>query len=189
MTARASFTVLLATLSALLAGGEALAAGPDFVIVVSRHGVRPPYGPTGGNLSASSLAPYTPLDVPTTAKEWGIDPLNQPLTPHGALAIQSMGSWFRVLYPDASAPSSCDNLAFYSDTSARDISTAKAFLSGLSPKCASRVDIWTKNALQLFNQGNGATAMCGQPSKDVIESLLAQQTIILRRTMRCMRIQ
>ena len=144
-------------------------AEPDLVVMVSRHGVRPPFGPTGGNLTANSLKPYTNLAVPTSEADWGVDPSKgQPLTPHGSRAIAAMGDWHRQMlgeYP-------CDALAFYADASPRDISTAKAFLSGFVPLCSSSVNISTAHALPLFNQGNDATAACGQPPKSLIESLM-----------------
>ena len=83
----------------ITATAEATIVAPAAVVVVSRHGVRTPYSPTGGDLTADTFVPYSHkhAQFPVTAREWGAESITgQPLTEHGKRAIKRMGNYFRV---------------------------------------------------------------------------------------------
>jgi 4-phytase/acid phosphatase len=99
-----------------------------FVLIVSRHGIRPPLQPT------STLNQYTADPWP----EWEV-PLGE-LTPHGAIAIQQMGQYLRLRYVEDGlfAPGGCPapgDLYLYADTDHRNIDSTRATFDGFAPNC------------------------------------------------------
>ena len=133
------------------------------VLVVSRHGVRGPYGPDGKAPSEANLQPYFHGDVtlPTKGIDWGTstDPnelVRPKLTPHGEQAIRSMGQYFRtVLYSRllSNAQSACSSQVFaYADDNERDNVTAVKFFEGFVPECPI-VSMTHSGSNLLFDQG------------------------------------
>tara|TARA_B100000780_G_scaffold273688_2_gene237601 strand:- start:253 stop:1746 length:1494 start_codon:yes stop_codon:yes gene_type:complete len=149
---------------------------PIHVVVISRHGVRTPYSPLGGDLKPEAFKPYSKRwkDFPVTAKEWGVPSIEgQLLTDHGKVVIKRMGTWFQSFYSELFAsPINCDtDIFFYADNCTRDVQTATEFLTGMAPTCANN-DISLHDAVILFNQGGYTTSQCKLPTPEVIQSLL-----------------
>jgi 4-phytase / acid phosphatase len=170
------YTVYL--LATLIYVANVSSTSPTHVIVVSRHGVRTPFSPTGGDLEKTSFQPYSPKwkEFPVTAEEWDVPAIEgQLLTNHGKLAITRMGSFFGDYYSDLLSKTKCEDLFFYADNCTRDVQTATAFLTGMSSKCAKsggieRISL--DDADILFNQGGYQTPQCRLPGKDEIDALV-----------------
>jgi len=99
-----------------------------FTLVLSRHGIRPPF------IAASALNLRSSDPWP----EWEV-PLGY-LTPHGALAIQHMGAYMRLDLSNKGLLSAvgCPNnseVYFYANTHERNIMSARNTLAGLAPSC------------------------------------------------------
>ena len=99
-----------------------------FVLIVSRHGIRPPLQPT------STLNQYSANPWP----EWEV-PLGE-LTPHGVIAMQQMGQYLRLRYVEDGllAPGGCPapgELYLYADTDHRNIDSTRATFAGFAPNC------------------------------------------------------
>jgi 4-phytase/acid phosphatase len=99
-----------------------------FVLIVSRHGIRPPLQPTS-TLNQFSTNPWP---------EWEV-PLGE-LTPHGAIALQQMGQYLRLRYVEDGllAPGGCPapgELYLYADTDHRNIDSTRATFAGFAPNC------------------------------------------------------
>jgi len=99
-----------------------------FVLILSRHGIRPPLQPTS-TLNQFSTEPWP---------EWEV-PLGE-LTPHGAIAIQQMGQYLRLRYVEDGlfAPGGCPapgDLYLYADTDHRNIDSTRATFDGFAPNC------------------------------------------------------
>jgi len=99
-----------------------------FVLIVSRHGIRPPLQPT------STLDQYSAEPWP----DWEV-PLGE-LTPHGAIALQQMGQYLRLRYVEDGlfAPGGCPapgELYLYADTDHRNIDSTRATFAGFAPNC------------------------------------------------------
>jgi len=99
-----------------------------FVLIVSRHGIRPPLQPTS-TLNQFSTEPWP---------EWEV-PLGE-LTPHGAIAIQQMGQYLRLRYVEDGlfAPGGCPapgDLFLYADTDHRNIDSTRSTFAGFAPNC------------------------------------------------------
>ena len=106
------------------AAGE---AGPSFVLVITRHGVRSPTHP-------NELAPYSTRVWPT----WEVKPGY--LTPHGALLMRQFGTYYRRTYQSAEiVPASgcpaAGSLFVWADVDERTIATGNALLNGIAPGC------------------------------------------------------
>ncbi|TYZ63886.1 hypothetical protein PybrP1_006249 [[Pythium] brassicae (nom. inval.)] len=151
------------------------------VIVLSRHGVRGPYGlgeelPTRATLEKYALNPH--LQLPLDAASWGTgesggdpaEPVSPKLTKHGYSVVKLMGDYFRAhLYADF-LDASCDKTFSYADANQRDNLTAQAFLSGLHPTCKDVVPITAQTRL-LFEQGQDPSASCPVCSRTVYEGI------------------
>jgi 4-phytase/acid phosphatase len=99
-----------------------------FVLIVSRHGIRPPLQPN------STLDQYSAQPWP----QWEVA-LGE-LTPHGARAIEQMGQYLRVRYVEDGllAPGGCPapgDLYLYADTDHRNIDSTRATFDGFAPNC------------------------------------------------------
>jgi len=99
-----------------------------FVLILSRHGIRPPLQPT------STLNQYSAQPWP----EWEV-PLGE-LTPHGTLAMQQMGQYLRQRYVEDGLfpPGGClapGELYLYADTDHRNIDSTRATFDGFAPNC------------------------------------------------------
>jgi 4-phytase/acid phosphatase len=124
----------LALALCLAAGGALAAEAPERVaerlervVIVMRHGVRPP------TKSAAALAPLADRPWPDDAA-WGAVPGE--LTPHGAQAIERLGAEIVKLYPSLiAAPRSLpEAVMIWADgADQRTRETAKALARGLSP--------------------------------------------------------
>ena len=128
------------------AATAAAGASPRLTVVVSRHGVRTPFSPTGGDLAADSFSRYShrAAEFPVTAEEWGVSGsvAGQPLTDHGKRVIERMGEYFRLEYPQLVGPSSsCADLFIYADDCLRDFQTAEQFMKGMVPGCTNKLNI------------------------------------------------
>ena len=99
-----------------------------FVLIVSRHGIRPPLQPN------STLNQFAANAWP----EWEV-PLGE-LTPHGAIAMQQMGQYLRLryvedgLFPPGGCPAPGE-LYLYADTDHRNIDSTRATFDGFAPNC------------------------------------------------------
>jgi 4-phytase/acid phosphatase len=130
-------SLVLAALSLLVtpallaqpARGTTFSKQLKFVLVLSRHGVRPPLK------SNQELRPFAAQPWP----EWKV-PLGY-LTDHGALALTQMGAWMREVY-DAEhlfEPGECPaatSVYAYADTDERNVRSTQATFEGFAPKCA-----------------------------------------------------
>ena len=173
---RSSTLLFLVTL--LTQCASASGDSPSHVIVVSRHGVRTPFSPTGGDLETNTFQPYSKhwQEFPVTKESWGVPSIKgQLLTDHGKVVITRMGSYFNTYYNALLSTQDCKDYFFYADDCTRDLQTATAFFKGLSNKCAESggIDqISTEGAKTLFNQGAVQTEQCGLPPKEEINALV-----------------
>jgi 4-phytase / acid phosphatase len=100
----------------------------DYVVLLSRHGVRSPLG-VPGELNKYAAAPWPQWEVPP-----GI------LTPHGYALMKLFGAWDRLKFSSAGllAPSGCADaahLTIIADTDQRTRETGKALAEGMMPGC------------------------------------------------------
>ena len=96
----------------------------DRVVVLMRHGVRPP-----------TKDPAMPAGYAAdTWPDWPVKP--GWLTPHGARAVAALGASDRAFYRAAGLiGSGCPDAAIIADSDERTIATAKAWASALAPGC------------------------------------------------------
>ncbi|RLN02239.1 hypothetical protein BBJ28_00000229 [Nothophytophthora sp. Chile5] len=149
------------------------------VIVLSRHGVRGPYGLGTESPSEELLKQYVRnpnVHLPLSANEWGTSETEDPteivspkLTKHGYHVVELMGevsisTYFRDHLYKEFLDVACKQTFAYADDNQRDNLTALAFLSGLYPSCKELVPI-TKQTQLLFEQGQDPTANCPVCSK------------------------
>ena len=136
VTAAALATFLFCSLSPHtgLAGQDSVQSAPRLlkVVVLSRHGVRPP------TQSPETLAAWSRRSWP----DWNTAPGN--LTGRGASLIQAEWSDIRqsLAFDDLLPASECpdDNSVFiYADNEERTLATAEAMLEGLAPGCGMKV--------------------------------------------------
>jgi 4-phytase/acid phosphatase len=126
-------SVLVAALGIQAARGQAAQALEDgdlqAVIVLMRHGVRAPIE------SETRSGAYNAQAWPA----WPVAP--GVLTPHGTEALRLLGEFYRVRYASLLPAGSCEQTKMYveANTTQRTIASAKAVLSGLTPKCAVEV--------------------------------------------------
>ncbi|KAF4133793.1 Histidine phosphatase superfamily (branch 2) [Phytophthora infestans] len=156
------------------------ASGLRQVIVLSRHGVRGPYGLGTESPSEDLLKKYVlnpNLDLPLSAKAWGTSESEDPaeivspkLTKHGFHVVKQMGTYFRDHLYEEFLHAACEETFAYADDNQRDNLTAVAFLSGLYPLCKELVPI-TKETQSLFEQGQDPTASCPVCSRAVYEGI------------------
>ena len=157
-------------------GATATSDDVSLLYVVSRHGVRSPYGIKGGKMDIKDIRPYSSQPFPTKLEEWGVTGTAQ-LTKHGARVIEKMGAWWRKgEYPTFfDGGTGCkDFAAVYADVSQRDIDTADAFMRGFCDG-NSEVPVWTAEAAQIFNQGEtkvGREGECKTTTRDEVDSLV-----------------
>lgn len=153
------------------------------VIVVSRHGVRGPYGLDDEVVSNASLSNYVTsgIEFPIRAIDWGTstDPkelVRPTLTPHGAQVVQNMGNYFReYLYPElAQAQDICTQTFAYADNNQRDNATAWSFLKGFIPHCTNDVPI-TSGTRLLFEQGQDSSPECPVASLADFEGMISAE--------------
>jgi 4-phytase/acid phosphatase len=100
----------------------------QFVVVLSRHGVRSPIV-QGSAIEKYSAAPWPKWDVPPSY-----------LTPHGYQAIKLFGTWDRTKFAGEGlfAASGCDDAAhvtILADSDERTVETGKALAEGMFPGC------------------------------------------------------
>ncbi|GAO53427.1 histidine-type phosphatase [Novosphingobium sp. MD-1] len=105
----------------------------DRVVLVMRHGVRPP-----------TKAPAMPADVtPERWPDWPVQP--GWLTPHGALAVSRLGTWDGArlradgLIPARGCPQSA-TIRIVADSDQRTIATAQSWSAALAPGCGVPID-------------------------------------------------
>jgi 4-phytase/acid phosphatase len=104
-----------------------------FVVIVSRHGVRPPLW-TDEQLNQYSSQPWPKWDVPAGH-----------LTAHGAALMKLFGAYDRAQFAKAGLLSEkgctdADKVYFWADTDERTISTARAVSEGMLPGCGAKVN-------------------------------------------------
>ena len=123
----------LGVLLGVTAGATAQMAGYELkqMVVVSRHGVRTPYGPPNGTVT--DFSSYTYKAFPDNSS-WGMTYeafANQYLTPHGLKILPYMGTYYQELYASNGLDlSSCQNIVCFADDSVRDIQSAQKWLEG-----------------------------------------------------------
>ncbi|CAI5740205.1 unnamed protein product [Hyaloperonospora brassicae] len=173
--------VLGLPLAALTDGAvDAPTSGLRQVIVLSRHGVRGPYGMGTEAPSKEMLEKYVrnpSVTLPLSAYEWGTSETEDPaetvspkLTKHGFYVVERMGKYFRDHLYREFLNATCDETFAYADNNERDNVTAVAFLSGLYPLCKDLVPMTTETRL-LFEQGQDPTAKCPVCSKAMYEGI------------------
>lgn len=148
--------------------------------MLSRHGVRGPYGLGTESPSEELLKQYVRnpnLDLPLSGNAWGTSETEDPeeivspkLTKHGFQVVKRMGEYFRDHLYNEFLNATCEETFAYADNNQRDNLTAIAFLSGLYPSCKELVPI-TKETELLFEQGQDPTADCPVCSKAVYEGI------------------
>ncbi|KDO20835.1 hypothetical protein SPRG_21323 [Saprolegnia parasitica CBS 223.65] len=154
------------------------------VAVVSRHGVRGPYGPDGLPPTLANMQRYSKNAFPflVSAKDWGTSQnaselVSPKLTAHGRNAIQKMGEYFGAhLYPSLAQPSTCHATFAYADDNERDIDTAQAFLDGFLPSACAAVKPDTNGSRLLFEQGQDPTAACPATSQTLYKGIVGNAT-------------
>ncbi|KAL4144612.1 hypothetical protein PRNP1_013741 [Phytophthora ramorum] len=180
MVGRVAVLVALVALAPADAALGTPESGLRQVIVLSRHGVRGPYGLGTESPSEELLQQYVRnpnLDLPLSANAWGTSETEDPteivspkLTKHGFHVVERMGEYFRDHLYEEFLNATCEETFAYADDNQRDNLTAIAFLSGLYPSCKDLVPI-TKETQLLFEQGQDPTANCPVCSKAVYEGI------------------
>uniref|UniRef100_A0AAV1SZD6 Acid phosphatase n=1 Tax=Peronospora matthiolae TaxID=2874970 RepID=A0AAV1SZD6_9STRA len=153
---------------------------PRKVIVLSRHGVRGPYGMGTEAPSEEMMNKYVrnpDVKLPLSAYEWGTSGTDDPretvspkLTKHGFFVVERMGEYFRDHMYREFLNATCKETFAYADNNERDNVTAVAFLSGLYPLCEELVPMTEKTQF-LFEQGQDPTAKCPVCSKAMYEGI------------------
>jgi 4-phytase / acid phosphatase len=125
--------MLAAAAPAIARPGPADPLVVDRVVVVMRHGVRPP-----------TKAPAMPPEItPERWPDWPVQP--GWLTPHGAQAVARLGSWDgralrgAGLLPRRGCPAATA-IRVVADSDQRTIATAKAWTAALAPGCTIAID-------------------------------------------------
>ncbi len=121
--------LLLALLIACAPAAHAQTLKLERVVLLMRHGVRPP---THEPALDPSLAPdpWPTWDVPDGY-----------LTPHGAAAVKLLAAYDRALWagdgllPASGCPAAA-SVAIYADVDERTVKTGQAYAAGLAPGCA-----------------------------------------------------
>lgn len=174
--------LFLCVTTALFATGVALQPVAELrqVVVVSRHGVRGPYGLGTEVPSEKILKTYVRnpnLTLPLRAVEWGTSETDDPkeivspkITRHGYRLVQLMGKYFREHLYAQFLDDHCDASFAYADANQRDNRTAEAFLRGMYPEC-SHLAPTTNQTRLLFEQGQDPTATCPVCSRAVYEGI------------------
>jgi len=103
-----------------------------YVVIVSRHGVRPPLW-TDEQLNQYSSQPWPKWDVPAGH-----------LTSHGAQLMKLFGAYDRAQFAkagllSAKGCSDASKVSFLADSDQRTVATAKAVSEGMLPDCAVQV--------------------------------------------------
>ncbi|WP_019832685.1 histidine-type phosphatase [Sphingomonas sp. PR090111-T3T-6A] len=125
--------VLAAVLATSAAASSATSATPasgwriDRVVVVMRHGIRPP---TKAEPLPAGLAP---APWPAWDVGWG------ELSHHGEQAVTMLGAFDRATYADVLG-SGCPAIRAVADTDQRTVRTAEVYVAALLPGCKTSVD-------------------------------------------------
>lgn len=146
----------LAALAALLASAPLTAEGPapalqvDRVVLMMRHGIRPP--------TKAQPMPIGTASAPWPS--WGVKP--GWLTDHGASAIVALADFDRIGFIKAGLlpPTDCPTrIALLADSDQRTIATAASYAKGLAPGCTLPIDHRPQDEPDpLFNQIDGGHA-------------------------------
>lgn len=145
-------------------------------IIISRHGVRTPYGPNGDDFNEEAFRAFSNLSFPVGKAEWGVDGIGI-LTPNGAEAVRRMGTWYgsdarySAFVPSESNDVHCEDLVFFADNCQRDIETAREFAKGMAPQCSGVTQISTENAAILFNEGSLTSPQCRMSPREQSQAL------------------
>ena len=117
---------------ALAPGTPARGEELRFVVIVTRHGVRPP------TVSNDQINPYSAEPWP----QWDVPPGY--LTAHGRALMKLFGAYDRAQFARAGlfSPSGCadaNRVYFWADTDERTIETGHALVEGMLPGCTVEV--------------------------------------------------
>lgn len=126
MKLRRAFVVLVGAILCLLLGadlGQAQALKLQRVVLLMRHGVRPP----------THFPPLDPAIAPSAWPEWAVPPGN--LTPHGAASIRLLAAFDRQ-YLASLVTAKCPDIGIYADIDERTLATGAAYAEGFAPGCA-----------------------------------------------------
>ena len=133
-------TLILAILAVALGVAALLAQSTPqknselkFVVIVTRHGVRPPTV-ANDQINQYSSEPWPAWDVPPGH-----------LTSHGAKLLRLLGAYDRMTFAKAGllTPKGCEDASkvyFWADTGERTISTGRALAEGMLPDCGAKVN-------------------------------------------------
>lgn len=122
----------------------------QFVVILSRHGVRSPIGDIH-ELDQYSAAPWP---------KWEVQPSY--LTPHGYELMKLFGTWDRTRFAQDGlfASTGCegsDQITIIADSDERTVQTGKALAEGMFPSCTIEVHAKAEGAVDpLFRLNGGA---------------------------------
>eukprot|EP00929_Paragymnodinium_shiwhaense_P005175 TRINITY_DN10679_c0_g1_i1.p1 TRINITY_DN10679_c0_g1~~TRINITY_DN10679_c0_g1_i1.p1 ORF type:complete len:528 (+),score=91.99 TRINITY_DN10679_c0_g1_i1:67-1650(+) len=122
-------TAVLSVLAAPAANAKELKL--EKTVVVSRHGIRVPFGPQYG-VPVDVFTQESSRQWFTDPKDWGAEPaVSEALTEHARKVLTNMGTYFREVVLDGRE----GTFTIYSerDSSMRDINTAISFFKGAFP--------------------------------------------------------
>jgi 4-phytase/acid phosphatase len=158
-------SLALAVVSIPWSAGLVLAQGTPargdelkFVVIVTRHGVRPP------TVSNDQIDPYSAEPWP----KWDVPPGY--LTAHGRAVMKLFGAYDRAQFARAGlfSPSGCADAAhvyFWADTDERTIETGRALVEGMLPGCT--VEVHSAPAGTRDPLFNPLAAGVGHPDSDL----------------------
>ncbi len=95
----------------------------DDVVLLMRHGVRPP----------THEPALDPSIAPDAWPAWDVPPGY--LTPHGAQAISLVAAFDRTYFVALAPVGACPSLSIYADVDERTVKTGEAYAAGFAPGC------------------------------------------------------
>ncbi|HUP03026.1 MAG TPA: histidine-type phosphatase [Bryobacteraceae bacterium] len=139
----------IAAMLGTLAARAGTAAQLQYVVIVTRHGVRPPTS-DNSRLEAYAAAPWPAWDAPPGD-----------LTPHGRTLMKLMGAYYREWLESEHLPAAggCANAArihIHADKDERTVETGRALAETLAPGCGLVVEARADGASDPLFSGAGS---------------------------------
>jgi hypothetical protein len=149
------------------------------VILLSRHGIRTPYGAKESGqktMGAFTTNPDAKWGDNVTSGGanltlWGAS-LDQGLTKHGAAVLKRMGEYYSAEFKALGGSKSSITVYADHESSNRDVHTAEAFMSGLLPTSTVTINNPPNLTKWLFNQGASSTPSCKLPTQIIVDGTL-----------------